>query len=102
MRYQMQIGDSTLNIDAARTPELIRSSRSLAVKPEGTEYYTVPELAERWRCSPDVVYDMLRSGKLHGFKLGGAWRITEEARKQYEQAPNPQETKLRRPVLKIK
>lgn len=66
-----------------------------------SEYYTVPELAARWRCSTDVVYDLLRQGKLHGFKLGASWRITDDARIQYEQAPTPQETNLRRPVLKI-
>lgn len=66
-----------------------------------SEYYTVPELAARWRCSTDVVYDLLRQGKLHGFKLGASWRITDDARIQYEQTPIPQETNLRRPVLKI-
>lgn len=66
-----------------------------------SEYYTVPELAARWRCSTDVVYDLLRQGKLHGFKLGASWRITDDARIQYEQTPTQQETNLRRPVLKI-
>ena len=66
-----------------------------------SEYYTVPELAARWRCSTDVVYDLLRQGKLHGFKLGASWRITDNARIQYEQTPTPQETTLHRPVLKI-
>lgn len=66
-----------------------------------SEYYTVPELAARWRCSTDVVYDLLRQGKLHGFKLGASWRITDDARIQYEQTPTPQETNLRRTVLKI-
>ena len=66
-----------------------------------SEYYTVPELAARWRCSTDVVYDLLRQGKLHGFKLGASWRITDDARIQYEQTPTPKETNLRRPVLKI-
>lgn len=54
-----------------------------------SEYYTVPELAARWRCSADVVYDLLRQGKLHGFKLGASWRITDDARIQYEQTPTP-------------
>lgn len=66
-----------------------------------SEYYTVPELAARWRCSTDVVYDLLRQGKLHGFKLGASWRITDDARIQYEQTPTLQETNLRRPILKI-
>ena len=65
-----------------------------------SEYYTVPELAARWRCSTDVVYDLLRQGKLHGVKLGASWRITDDARIQYEQTPTPQATNLRRPGLK--
>lgn len=67
------------------------------------EYYTVPELAARWRCSSDVVYDLLRRGKLQGFKLGSSWRITDEARIQYEQTPvrAAAPTVRRVPVLKI-
>lgn len=67
------------------------------------EYYTVPELAARWRCSADVVYDLLRRGKLQGFKLGSSWRITDEARIQYEQTPAraAAPTVRRVPVLKI-
>ena len=67
------------------------------------EYYTVPELAARWRCSADVVYDLLRRGKLQGFKLGSSWRITDEARIQYEQttARAAAPTVRRVPVLKI-
>ena len=67
------------------------------------EYYTVPELAARWRCSADVVYDLPRRGKLQGFKLGSSWRITDEARIQYEQTPAraAAPTVRRVPVLKI-
>lgn len=49
--------------------------------------FTVPELAEFWHCSADIVYDLLRSGKLKGFKLGREWRISDEARRIYEQTP---------------
>ena len=46
----------------------------------GTEHanpvYTVEELAVRWRCSHDVLYDMLRQKKLRAFKLGGHYRIS--------------------------
>ena len=67
------------------------------------EYFTVPELAARWRCSADVVYDLLRQGRLQGFKLGASWRITDEARIQYEQTPvlAAAPTVRRVPVLKI-
>ena len=49
--------------------------------------FTVNELAEEWRCSPSAVYDLLTSGKLKGFKLGHSWRITEEAKRTFEQTP---------------
>ena len=64
--------------------------------------YTIKELAEIWRCSTDVIYDLLRSGKLRGFKVGGGWRISEDARREYEQTPVTSGRKpRRRPVLKI-
>lgn len=50
----------------------------------GATYYTPKTLAAHWGCSPDIVYDLLRSGKLHGFRLGRSWRVTEEAREAYE------------------
>jgi excisionase family DNA binding protein len=64
--------------------------------------YTVPELAAEWRCSPDVIYDLLRSARLSGFKVGGLWRITEEAKTKYETAPPaPPERRTRARVEKI-
>ena len=66
------------------------------------KYYTIKELAALWRCSTDVIYDLLRSGKLHGFKIGGGWRISDEARREYEQTPVTVERKpRRRTVLRI-
>ena len=50
-------------------------------------YYTPQTLAEKWGCSKDLVYDLLRSGKLRGFKLGRDWRISDEARLEYERSP---------------
>lgn len=47
-------------------------------------YYTPQTLAEKWGCSKDIVYDLLRQGKLKGFKLGRDWRISDEARLAYE------------------
>jgi excisionase family DNA binding protein len=68
-------------------------------------YYTIQELAELWRCSPDVIYDMLRTGKLHGFKLGREWRVSDESRRAYEQSPRsvaPRSARRRREtVMKI-
>lgn len=46
--------------------------------------FTVLELAERWQCSSDVIYDMLKRGDLKGFKLGGAWRVARVVAERYE------------------
>ena len=40
-----------------------------------------------WGCSKDIVYDLLRQGKLHGFKLGRDWRISDAAVLAYEHDP---------------
>lgn len=53
-------------------------------------YYTPQELADLWKCNISTVYDLLRRGKLVGFKLGRDWRITDEAVQTYEQAPENQ------------
>jgi len=50
--------------------------------------FTVDGLAERWMCSTDLIYDLLRKRKLIGFKLGGVWRISAKAVYRFE---NPEE-----------
>ena len=52
----------------------------------GMSCYTPATLADRWGCKVCTVYDLLRTGKLKGFKLGKDWRITEEARAAFEEA----------------
>ena len=52
----------------------------------GMTCYTPATLAERWGCNVCTVYDLLRTGKLKGFKLGKDWRITEEAKAAFEVA----------------
>jgi len=32
--------------------------------------YTVPEVAERWQCSREFVYEQIRRGRLQAFRLG--------------------------------
>lgn len=49
-----------------------------------SETYTPFDLRVRWKCSLDVIYDLLRQRKLAGFKVGKAWRITTEAVRKYE------------------
>lgn len=69
--------------------------------------YSVKELAALWRCSSSAIYDLLTNGKLQGFKIGHSWRITDEARRTYEQtpvtraAPTIRSAKPRGAVLKI-
>ena len=46
--------------------------------------FTIGELAQRWKCSADIVYDLLRKKQLRGFKLGSSWRITADAVAQFE------------------
>lgn len=50
-----------------------------------SRYYTPRTLAQTWECSPDVVYDLLRTGKLKGFRVGRKWRVSDDARLEYEQ-----------------
>lgn len=33
--------------------------------------YTVQEVADRWSVSREHVYDLIRQGRLHAFRLGG-------------------------------
>lgn len=68
------------------------------------EYYTPAELAERWGCCLDLIYSLLKSGKLKGFKLGHGWRITDDARLEYETCggvPDAPKPKLRGTGKKI-
>lgn len=37
------------------------------------------QLAKRWDCSTTLIYDLLNSGDLSGFRLGKLWRIRAEA-----------------------
>lgn len=55
--------------------------------------YTIADLAGIWRCSRDVIYDLLLSGKLKGFKVGRNWRITHEERLNYEHGAQEQTDK---------
>lgn len=71
------------------------------------EYWTVASLAEHWGCSTDMVYSLLNSGKLRGFKLGKDWRITDEARIEYETCggvpdkPQRRLPRMNKPVLRV-
>lgn len=64
-------------------------------------YYTPQALADRWGISKETVYQLLRGGKLKGFKLGRDWRITDEARIAYENDPDHSAMTVYRPRAKM-
>lgn len=75
---------------------------------DSNEYYTPQALAEKWGCAKNTVYDLLRTGKLQGFKLGRDWRISDEARLAYEHDLSNQQPKIyrnsrgqRTPILRV-
>ncbi len=39
------------------------------------EVFTIEDLATRWNCSSQMVYQMLLNKKLKGFRVGKLWRI---------------------------
>ena len=41
--------------------------------------YTVAELSQKWRISPQTVQRWIREGKIKAFKVGRSWRIPEQA-----------------------
>jgi len=40
---------------------------------------TVLEVAEQLRISDESVYRLIRSGKLRAMRVGGLWRVTQDA-----------------------
>lgn len=46
--------------------------------------YTYQTLAERWACSPDLLYAMVRRGELKVFHIGKATRISAEEVRRIE------------------
>ena len=46
--------------------------------------YTVKDLTERWKCSRDIIQDLLADGRLKGFKVGRNWRVHRDSVERYE------------------
>jgi len=46
--------------------------------------YTPQELMERWKCSEDWLYMMLRTGELPSFRVGKKWRVKGETVAAFE------------------
>jgi excisionase family DNA binding protein len=55
------------------------------------QWWTVRELAVRWKVSQDVVYDLLTSKELLGRKIGGNWRVHSDAVHAYEASGIPKQ-----------
>lgn len=49
-----------------------------------SQVFTPADLAARWGEYLDVVYDLLRSGRLRGFHVGSQWRITDRQIERFE------------------
>lgn len=46
--------------------------------------FTPESLADRWGCSSETVRQLLRSGRLRGFRVGRMFRIPAAAVEEYE------------------
>lgn len=49
-------------------------------------YFTVEEVAQRLKVSHMTVYRWINAGKLDAYKLGGEFRISEQAIKRFLEA----------------
>lgn len=45
--------------------------------------YTLHEVEEILSVTQRTVYNLIKSGKLNAFKVGGQWRVTEEALQEF-------------------
>ncbi|WP_162931814.1 helix-turn-helix domain-containing protein [Sulfitobacter sp. D7] len=51
------------------------------------KYYSPAQLAERWKCSPNTVRNLINSGELPSFRIGQKLiRISAADVKEYENA----------------
>lgn len=47
--------------------------------------YTPKELAERWKCSTDSIYRLVKTGKLKAFRVGQDYRFKESEVEKFEE-----------------
>lgn len=47
------------------------------------KYYSPEQIAEQYSLNPATVRKWLREGKLKAIKMGGLWRISEEALQEF-------------------
>lgn len=62
--------------------DIMGGGRASILRPE-TDVLTVPEAARYLRIHEQTVYQLLRSGRLAGRKVGRAWRIHVETLEAY-------------------
>lgn len=48
------------------------------------KYYTCEEIADRYRVKTATVWGWIRNGKLLAIRIGGLYRVTEDAMRQFE------------------
>lgn len=48
-----------------------------------TDYLTPYEISEEFGLSLTTIYNLLRSKKIPGFKIGRSWRIPRDAMEEY-------------------
>ncbi len=76
--------------------------------------FTPPQVAKRWRCSPDRVRDLIRTGNLEAFNMAEPgerpqYRVSAEAVARFERSrsvtgkiPTTKPTRRRRPAGAVK
>lgn len=60
-----------------------RSEVTLKEKDEGPEILTLPEVAKMLRVSHQTIYNMIRDGRLKGYKVGREWRFLKKDMDDY-------------------
>lgn len=51
-----------------------------------TDWITVGEQAEKWRCSPDAIYSAIDAKRLPATKIAGRWLLAPEDVTAFERA----------------
>ncbi len=51
--------------------------------------YTLEEVCEILSITKRTVYNYIKAGKLHAFKMGKYWRVTEESLREFTQQDTP-------------
>lgn len=41
-------------------------------------FYAIPEVAEKLKCKEELVRELIRRGELHAYRIGKAYRITDD------------------------